>query len=79
MNPTPRHPATEHLLSLFDHDHLPAHLRKVAAPIAVLAYQMADTLSDGPELSSGLRKLWEAKNCLVVQAVLDHRAAEVTE
>jgi hypothetical protein len=76
MNSTPRHPATEHLLSLFDHGHLPDHLRKVAAPLAVLAYQMADTLGSGPELTSGLRKLLEAKDCLVRQAVIDHRTAE---
>ena len=30
-------------------------------------------LGDGPELSAGLRKLLEAKDCLVRQSILDAR------
>lgn len=72
----PRHPATEHLLSLFAYEHLPPHLREVSKPCAVLAYDMAGTLGtleDGPELTTGLRKLLEAKDCFVRQAVIDSR------
>jgi hypothetical protein len=34
---------------------------------------LADQLADGPELSAGLRKLVEAKDCLVRQRVVDLR------
>ena len=74
MNPRPLHPATTHLLSLFDNGHLPPHLRAVAAPCWKLAHDMADTLGSGPELTTGLRKLLEAKDCLVRQAVIDAQA-----
>ena len=36
-----------------------------------LAHLMADQLEDGAELSTGLRKLIEAKDCLVRQRVID--------
>ena len=68
-----RHPGTEHLLSLFAYDHLPEHLQKVSKPIHDLAHRAADNLGEGPELSAGLRKLLEAKDCFVRQAVIDHR------
>lgn len=32
-------------------------------------------LSDGPELTAGLRKLLEAKDCFVRQAIKDQEAA----
>lgn len=70
----PRHPGIMHLLSLFAFDHLPPHLAAVSAPISELAYRMVDGLSDGAELSAGLRKLLEAKDCLVRQAVIDAKA-----
>jgi uncharacterized protein len=69
-----RHPATQHLLDQFAYGHLPAHLQRVSRPLHDLAHQMADTLQDGPELSTGLRKLLEAKDCFVRQAVGDEKA-----
>lgn len=65
-----RHPGTEHLLRYFDYDHLPAHLQLVSAWSADLAQQMVQHLPDGPELTAGLRKLLEAKDCFV-RAALD--------
>lgn len=65
-----RHPGTVHLLGLFEYGHLPPHLQSVSKPLSDLAQQMADTLHDGPELTAGLRKLLEAKDCFVRQAVL---------
>lgn len=65
-----RHPATEHLLQYFTYDHLPEHLQAVSRPVAELAHAMVAELPDGPELSAGLRKLLEAKDCLV-RAALD--------
>lgn len=70
---TQHHPATAHLLSLFEYEHLPRHLQTVSQPLAALAHTYADTLESGPELTTGLRKLLEAKDCLVRQAVIDAR------
>lgn len=74
--PTPepgRHPGTAHLLSLFAYKHLPPHLQVVSAHFNTLANDMVQRLGDGPELSTGLRKLVEAKDCMVRQAVIDDR------
>ncbi|GLX90658.1 hypothetical protein Pfra02_32260 [Pseudomonas fragi] len=53
------------ILKYFEYTHLPAHLQEVSKPIGDLARQMDEQLSDGPEKSAGLRKLLEAKDCLV--------------
>lgn len=66
--PEGRHPATQHFVPLFRYDHLPEHLQAVSKPIHDVAELMINTLADGPELTVGLRKLWEAKNSLVVHA-----------
>lgn len=63
------HPATEAILKHFTYDHLPKHLQDVSRPVCQLAHDMADEL-DGPELTAGLRKLLEAKDCFV-RAALD--------
>lgn len=72
-----RHPGTQHLLDMFEYKHLPPHLQAVSAPIGELAVQLAGGLGDGPELTAGLRKLLEAKDCFVRQAVIDRRAGEL--
>ena len=64
-----RHPGTVHLVRLFAWAHLPAHLQEVSRPCAELALAMLDRLPDGPELTAGLRKLREAKDCFVTQAL----------
>ena len=62
----PRHPATTNLLRYFAFDHLPpGPLREASAKCALLAGDMAERLPDGPELTAGLRKLLEAKDCFV--------------
>lgn len=66
--PADRHPDTQHFAPLFRYDHLPEHLQVVSKPIHDVAELMINTLADGPELTEGLRKLWEAKNSLVVHA-----------
>jgi hypothetical protein len=70
MQSSPRHPATTAILRYFEYAHLPERLQRVSAPLGVLAREMADMLPDGPELTAGLRKLLEAKDCLV-RAALD--------
>lgn len=64
-----RHPATEHLLGFFTSDHLPEHLARVSRPCGDLADAITTALPDGPELSAGLRKLLEAKDCFVRAAL----------
>jgi hypothetical protein len=70
MDATSRHPGTQHIARYFDYDHLPEHLQAVSQPCHDLAEQMIAELPDGPELTAGLRKLLEAKDCLV-RAALD--------
>ena len=60
-----RHPGTRHLLGFFTYEHLPEHLQAISRPCAEMAVQMATDLPDGPELTAGLRKLLEAKDCFV--------------
>lgn len=67
-----RHPGTVHIAQYFDYDHLPEHLQGVSRRCADLAAAMIGALPDGPELTSGLRKLLEAKDCFV-RAALDRR------
>jgi hypothetical protein len=65
-----RHSTTEHLLQFFEFEHLPPHLRTTSRECHMLAHAMVNRLPDGPELSAGLRKLLEAKDCFV-RAALD--------
>ncbi len=62
------HPATEAILRHFAWEHLPPRLQAVGRPFGELAHEMAERL-DGPELTAGLRKLLEAKDCMVRAAV----------
>jgi hypothetical protein len=65
-----RHPATTGLLRWFEHGHLPeGPVRDTSARVSALAHEMADALPDGPELSTGLRKILEAKDCFVRAAI----------
>jgi hypothetical protein len=53
------------IMKHFAYAHLPDHLQAISRPFGELAQQMNDTLPDGPEKSAGLRKLLEAKDCMV--------------
>ena len=69
-----RHPSTEHLLKYFAFEHLPeGQPREISSVICNHANWLAEQLPDGPELSAGLRKLLEAKDCFV-RAAIDARA-----
>jgi len=57
--------STTPIMRYFEYAHLPEKLQAVSKPIAELAKQMDETLPDGAEKSAGLRKLLEAKDCLV--------------
>lgn len=53
------------IMKFFSYDHLPEHLQKVSKPFGELAEKMNAELPDGAEKSAGLRKLLEAKDCMV--------------
>lgn len=53
------------IMKYFRYDHLPEHLQAISKPFADLATEMDDHLPEGPEKSAGLRKLLEAKDCMV--------------
>ncbi len=57
------------IMQYFSYTHLPDKLQSVSKPIFELARQLDNSLNDGPEKSTGLRKLLEAKDCFVRQAL----------
>lgn len=66
-----RHPATVHLARYFAYDHLPTtSMQDISRSCARLAEHMIEMLDDDPELTAGLRKLLEAKDCFF-RAALD--------
>lgn len=78
------HPATQHLLDLFEYEHLrSAELRSVSARFSELAHDLARDLGDngehGPELTVALRKLLESKDAAVRHAVINLRRGGATE
>jgi hypothetical protein len=71
MNPT------ERMLRWFDYAHLPPHLQDVSQPFHDLAHRLAAELPPSAELTAGLRKLLESKDC-VVRAAIEAHAEGVT-
>jgi hypothetical protein len=57
------------ILAFFRYTHLPVALQAHARPVAVLALQAAGRLTRSAEVSAGLRKLLEAKDCFVRAAL----------
>jgi len=49
----------------FSYKHLPEHLQEVSKPICELAHHVHETYVESGEKQAGLRKLLEAKDCLV--------------
>lgn len=64
-----RHPATVQLLRWFDFDHLEGLAQVTSMTCFQAAHHMVRELPDGPELTAGLRKLLEAKDCFVRAAI----------
>jgi endogenous inhibitor of DNA gyrase (YacG/DUF329 family) len=66
---TPMEATMEHIenpiMKYFEYAHLPERLQAVSKPIGELAKSMDANLVEGPEKTEGLRKLLEAKDCLV--------------
>jgi hypothetical protein len=70
-----RHPSTANVFQHFTYSHLPPYLAAASAPICGVAAQMVDLLPDGPELTAGLRKLLEAKDCMARAMAELHRCS----
>lgn len=71
------HPATSAILEFFAFDHLPEPQRDISRECAMLAHTMAGELGDtahGAELTTGLRKLLEAKDCFVRASLRSSRS-----
>ena len=58
------------IMQFFTYAHLPPQLQKISKPFALLAQEMDQNLPNGPEKSAGLRKLLEAKDCMVRQLLV---------
>jgi hypothetical protein len=56
-------------MRFFEYKHLPMHLQAVSAPFHDLALHIVDTTPSSAEQSAGLRKLLEAKDCIVRAAL----------
>lgn len=73
-----RHPSVQQVLRWFSFEHLangPA--RRVSIECGELAGDMIDLIpADDPELTTGLRKLLEAKDCFVRAALAGKAAGE---
>jgi hypothetical protein len=65
-----RHFSTQQIARYFEYEHLPLHLQSYSRSCSNLAEFMIQNLKDHPELTTGLRKLLEAKDCFV-RAALD--------
>jgi len=65
----PRLTGVEMLLRHFTFAHLPIKLQRVSSAFSVLAHQVATSDTAGPETTTALRKLLEAKDCAVRAAL----------
>lgn len=72
LDPALRHASTTQVLRHFQAGHLPPHLARISKQVGDLARSLARQLDDGPELTTGLRKLLEAKDAFVRAAIESH-------
>jgi hypothetical protein len=57
------------LMKFFEFEHLSDDLKPISEPFHKLAHDMNNNLPDSSEKSVGLRKLLEAKDCMVRAAL----------
>lgn len=67
----------ERMLTYFRHEHLRGDLREASVPFAEHAIRIVTRYPPGPERTVGLRKLLEAKDCIVRCALDTMNAAAV--
>ena len=53
------------MLQFFEYAHLPAYLQEISKPFGEMAANICANLPSNPERTVGLRKLLEAKDCIV--------------
>ena len=64
------HSSVKHILQYFEFNHLPeGNPRDASKVVSTVAHTMAEVLPNNPELTAGLRKLLEAKDCFVRAAL----------
>jgi hypothetical protein len=70
-----RHPSTKHIMQFFNHgEHLAdSKMRRISEICSEAAWDVIAEVPDDPELTAGLRKLLEAKDCFV-RAEISQRA-----
>lgn len=61
----------ERMLRWFEFAHLPNHLQSISTEFYTVAHRLCDKLKPGPERTVMLRKLLEAKDAAVRQAIQD--------
>jgi hypothetical protein len=72
-----RHPSVEQVSYwLKPNPNLLGHPGGIAQMCSEFADEILVELEDGPELTAGLRKLLEAKDCFVRQAILDQERTD---
>jgi len=55
----------DRMLQFFAYTHLPPHLQEISQPFGELAQWIVENLPSNAEQTAGLRKLLEAKDCIV--------------
>lgn len=55
----------DRMMQFFAYEHLPPHLQEISRPFGEMAKQIVETLPANAERTAGLRKLLEAKDCIV--------------
>lgn len=66
MDASNRHPSVSSITKFFDYAHLPESLQDVSKHFHDLAERLLVVVDkDTPEVTAGLRKLLEAKDCFV--------------
>lgn len=53
------------ILQFFEYGHMPEHLQTISKPFCEQAQNIVKTIPRNPEREAGLRKLLEAKDCIV--------------
>ena len=66
---TARHPSTQGLMAFLQPNQKIISSQPISTAVYDLAVNLVDMLTDGPELTAGLRKLLEAKDCFARQYV----------
>ena len=56
---------TDRMMQFFAYEHLPPHLQEISKPFGEMAKQIVETMPANAERTAGLRKLLEAKDCIV--------------